>query len=190
MKLTVTSIASFLPSVTKYDNDAFGGTVAHNGRMTLTPMQEVNASKLEAEKQLEDADKRNVVWSADDDAELGDADAIGDDDPDYDPHVGYVYKESDSTPALLGVRGQGGTINALPVDGGSIKEARYSGVCERVPTNLREMVRLQKLQEKQVHVLSMKAAEHIEASLEETQPLFFTPKIKSRFCRNSNLKAI
>jgi len=142
VKLSVTSIASFLPSVTKYDNDTFGGTVTHNGRMTLTPMQEVNVSNVEAEKQLEDADKRNLVWSADDDAELGDADAIGDDDPDYDPQVDSTLKKSNSIPAPLGIRVQGGIITALPNEG-SVEEAQYGGVHERAPTKLQEMVRLQ-----------------------------------------------
>src|SRR5258707_15236423 len=82
VNITVTSITPYLPSSTGYDNEVFGGTVAHARQMTLTPLQAVNLSKKQAEVQIEDATNRNVVWAADGDVDV-DADAEAEDDPNY-----------------------------------------------------------------------------------------------------------
>lgn len=131
------SITPYLPPSTDYDNGTLGGTVAHAGRMTLTPLQEVNLSKKLAEVQIEDATNRNVVWIADGDVE-GDADAEAVDDPDYIRLEDGTYKAIDRTPVPIGIRGQEGVIKALPTQASA--EAQYGGVPERVPTKLQEMV--------------------------------------------------
>jgi hypothetical protein len=87
--------------------------------MTLTPLQEVNLSKQQAEVQIKDATKRNVVWAAEDD-------------PDY-------IRLENGMPVPIGIRGQEGLIKALPIQA-SVGEAQYGGVSERVPTKLQEMV--------------------------------------------------
>ena len=139
VNLTVTSITSFLPSSTEHDNDVFGGTVAHAGRMTLTPLQGAHLSKQQAEKQLEDAGKRDVVWSADRDVDPCDPDAEGEDDPDYVLQADGTYVEVDPTPVPIGIRGKGGIINPIP-DKSDMEEAQYGGVSEHVPSKLQEMV--------------------------------------------------
>lgn len=95
--------------------------------MTLTPLQEVNLHKKQAEVQIEDAMKRNVVWAAEGEVE-GDPDATIED-------YGKVF---DSNPVPIGVRHEG-IIRTLPVEA-SLEEAQYGGVSERVPTKLQEMV--------------------------------------------------
>jgi len=131
VNITVTSITPYLPSSTGHDNEAFGGTVAHAGRMTLTPLQVVNLSKKQAEVQMEDATNRNVVWAADGDTEV-DADAEARDED-------GTYKAIDSTPVPIGIRGQEGVIKTFPFQA-CAEEAQYAGVPERVPTRLQEMV--------------------------------------------------
>ena len=133
VNITVTSITPYLPSSIEYENEAFGGTVAH---ARMTPLQEVNLSKKQAEMLIEDSNKRNVVWAADEDV---DVDAEGDDDPDYIRMEDGTYKPIDPTPIPIGIRGQEGTVNALPLTD-NLEEAQYGGVSERVPTKLREMV--------------------------------------------------
>ncbi|SRR6266545_5809606 len=139
VNLTVTSITSFLPSSTEHDNDAFGGTVAHTGRMTLTPLQGANLSKEQAEKQLDDAGTRNVVWSADRDVDPDDLDAEGEDDPDYVLQADGTCVEVDPTPVPIGIRGKEGIINPI-LDKSDMEEAQYGGVSEPVPSKLQEMV--------------------------------------------------
>jgi meiosis-specific protein HOP1 len=134
----VTSITPYLPSSTDYDNEAFGGAVAHAGRMTLTPLQEVNLSKKQGEVQFEDATKRNVVWAADGDVE-GDADAEAEDDPDYFRLEDGTYNPINPTPVPIGIRMQAGVIKPVPIQA-SVEEVQYGGASERVPTKLREMV--------------------------------------------------
>jgi meiosis-specific protein HOP1 len=129
VNLTVTSITPYLPS----------STDSHAGRMTLTPLQEVNLSKKLAEVQIEDAANRNVIWVADGDVVGADADADGMDDSDYIRLEDGTYKAIDTTPVPIGIRGQEGVIKALPIQA-SEEEAQYGGVPERVPTKLQELV--------------------------------------------------
>ncbi|KDR73549.1 hypothetical protein GALMADRAFT_617548 [Galerina marginata CBS 339.88] len=158
IKLSVTSIASYLPSSTEHDNATFSGTTIHPGRPTLTPLQEAANCKNQADKQLVDAEHRNHVWPVDDSAEL-DADAEGDDDDEYVKHPDGHYVKIDSI-SPIGVRNKSGYIEALPVDEQTV-EAHFSGLCEDVPRHLHEIV-----------------AKEIPGNfnIEETQPLFLTPK--------------
>lgn len=105
---------------------------------------------------MEDALNRTIVWNAEDD--LGDADAEGEDDPDY---TGGVYKEvNDSGVEILipiGVRNEDGAIEPLPAQDGQNKtvtqvgrtdtmevdneEALFGGRSEYVPRRAGELVR-------------------------------------------------
>ena len=131
----MTSITPYLPSPTEHDNEAFGGTI---GRTTLTPLQEVNLSRKQAEVQIEDATKRNVVWAADGDIEV-DADAEGEGSPDYILGDGS-HRSVDQSPIPIGIRGNEGVIKALPPTQAGLEEAQYGGISERVSTKLQEIV--------------------------------------------------
>jgi len=106
--------------------------------MTLTPLQGANLSKQQVEKQLEDAGKRNVVWSADRDVDQCDLDAEGEDDPGYVLQADGIY-EVDPIPVPIGIRGKEGIINPIS-DKSDMEEAQYRGVSEHVPSKLQEVV--------------------------------------------------
>lgn len=143
VKLSVTSIASYLPSSTVHDEATFYGTTSRPGRPnpTPTPLQEAVDCKNQADRQLADAEERNLAWSAEDSVELGDADAEGDEDSGQEDHVkhpdGY-YIEIDAV-SPIGIRNKDGIIEALPADQ-STTEAQFSGVSEYVPKKLHEIV--------------------------------------------------
>ncbi|KAF8163511.1 hypothetical protein B0H34DRAFT_695693 [Crassisporium funariophilum] len=160
VNLKVTSIASYLPSSTGNDDSAFSGMASHPvARATLSPIQEAMVSKEQAEKQLEDAEKRNVVWSAEDRVdELTDADAEGDDDLDYVRLPDGSYEKVDAV-APVGIRDKDGNIGVLHTTEG-LGEAHFGGIHEDVPTRLLEI-----------------SAGHVgrDLDIEETQVLL-TPK--------------
>lgn len=135
--MSVTSIASFLPSSTEHDDAAFSGTTSIPGRFNPTPLQEATACKDQAEKQLEDAENRNVVWPAEDCIELGDADAEGDDDPDYFRQPDGSYLEQDAI-APIGYRNKEGNVDPIALQ--EHPEARFEGVLENAPRYLHEIV--------------------------------------------------
>ena len=137
--MNVTSIASFLPSSTKHDDATFSGTTSISGRLNLTPHQEVTASKDQAEKQIEDAENRNVIWAAEDCLELSDADADGEDDPDYLRQPDGSYLKRDAI-APIGYRNKHGNIGPIPLQEHP-GEARFEGVLENAPKYLHEIVR-------------------------------------------------
>ncbi|KAF9526943.1 HORMA domain-containing protein [Crepidotus variabilis] len=152
VKLTVTSIASFIPPPLTQDKDT----------STMTPLQEVNLSMREAENQLEDAEKRALVYSADQEVDLDtDADAESEDDLGYVRQADGVYAPA-GMPVPIGIRGEEGAINPIPVES-TIEEAQFDGVSEKIVTNLQDMA----------------PVEAQATELEETQPLFETPKRKT-----------
>lgn len=162
VNLSVTSIATYLPSSTEHDHGIFAGTTVRGSTVpTLTPLEEASFCAHQAEKQREDADNRNVVWSADADLELHDEDAEGEDDPEYirgpDGRYKAIGLERESQQiAPIGIRNKEGDIEKLPFapDG----EAQFVGFCENVPTRLKE--------------INAKIA--LETTgFEETQPLIF-----------------
>lgn len=134
--MSVTSIASYLPSSTEHDDATFSGTTSVPGRLSLTPCQEATACRDQAEKQLEDAENRNVVWPAEDCLEC-DPDAYGDDDPDYlrQPDGSYVKKDEI---APIGYRNKEGNVD--PIELQEHPEARFEGVLENAPRYLHEIV--------------------------------------------------
>ena len=110
----IQSIAAYLPSTE--DNDAaFTGTTTGMAVPSLTPLEEANHRAQQAEIQAKDAGERNVAWDAE--QGLGDADADGEDDPDYANGV-FVgsSKVNDSGVEILvpiGIRNEEGVILPL-----------------------------------------------------------------------------
>ncbi|CAA7271513.1 unnamed protein product [Cyclocybe aegerita] len=160
VSVSVTSIASYLPSSTEHDSAAFSGTVPHPGNHVLTPMQEASICKQQAERQQEDAERRNIAWAVEDSVKLGDdVDAEGDDDPDYLRQPDGSYQRADVV-VPVGIRNKDGSIETLPADVQD-EEVRYDGFVERVPTRLQEFAAEQ---------------EPVSNGLEETQCLSSTPR--------------
>ncbi|KAF8969871.1 HORMA domain-containing protein [Flammula alnicola] len=159
--LNVSSITSYLPSSSEHGDDAtFSGLTPNPGRLNLSPLQEAAVCKDQAEKQLEDAKNRNLVWPVEDSIELGDDDAEGDDDDEY-IRLPDGHFEKIDTISPIGTRNENGGIDAL-LPGGESRETHFGGVSENVPRYLREM-----------------AAEQIpkDSNFEETQPLLLTQKV-------------
>lgn len=162
VNLSIASIATYLPSSTEHDHGIFAGTTVRGSTVpTLTPLEEASFCAHQAEKQREDADNRNIVWSADADLELHDDDAEGEDDPEYirgpDGRYKAIGLEREMQQfAPIGLRNKEGDIEKLPFapDG----EAQFVGICENVPTRLKE--------------INAKIAPET-TGFEETQPLIF-----------------
>lgn len=139
VNLNVTSIASYLPSSTERgDNATFSGLTTNPVRLNLTPIEEAAICKSQIEKQLEDAKNRNLLWPVEDVVELGDLDAVGEDDPDYIrlPDGSFQLLEAISP---IGIRNESGSIDAMPIQE-ETEEAHFGGVSESAPKHLREMV--------------------------------------------------
>ncbi|RXW20515.1 hypothetical protein EST38_g5322 [Candolleomyces aberdarensis] len=160
VNVKVTSIATYLPGPTKDDNLPFTGTVPGTAikgieRPRLTPKEEALVSARQAEEQQEDAHARSLVWPTEQDIDLCDPDADGEDDPDY-------VKAADGAFAPLGMRNKDGEIEAMPVQASSTEtqqEAQFAGMSEQIPTRLKDMNEEEKLE---------------GMSLAETQPLLET----------------
>ncbi|PPQ78187.1 LOW QUALITY PROTEIN: hypothetical protein CVT25_015520 [Psilocybe cyanescens] len=152
VKLSVTSIASYLPSSTVHDNATFSGITSQPGRQALTPVQEADIRNNQAKKQLEDAEHRNLLWAVE---ELGDEDADGEDDPDY-------TKDAYGQCVPVGIRNKTGQIEAIPEYGQTIEE-HFSGLVEHIPKRLHEIV-CQEVPK--------------DVQIDETQPLLLTPEKK------------
>jgi len=103
-------------------------------------MQEVALRRQQNEEQEQDAEARNLVWNPEVDAVDIDADAEGEDDPDYvRQEDGSLLRVSDShVPVPLGIRNEAGVIEAIPA---SDKEAIYGGELEVTPMHLSDLVR-------------------------------------------------
>lgn len=100
-------------------------------------MQEAKAAQDQVAKQLQDAETRKVVWSAEDD--LTDDDADGEDDPEFAPR-----RDDGLAPvAPLGILDENGNVTSLPAESlEEEEEARFGGVSQAVPQNLIEIVSL------------------------------------------------
>ncbi|KAG6833073.1 hypothetical protein H0H87_011818 [Tephrocybe sp. NHM501043] len=145
VNLSVTSIATYLPSSsTPHNNAAFGGTTMKSPPApNLTPAQEASIRAAQAEQQIIDAQTRNVAWSGDESVEFGDADGEGEDDPEYMRLPDGTYKRiASAVPEVLvpsGIRNsETGNIEPLcvPMD---VEETHFAGVSEKLPTKLNEL---------------------------------------------------
>lgn len=92
--------------------------------------------------QLEDAEQRNLLWSVEDSADLDgdDADAEGEDDPDYTKDTNGQYVLVGKLQPV-GVRTKSGQIEPLPVNE-QTPEEHFSGLPEYIPKKLQEIVSL------------------------------------------------
>ncbi|KAG6853914.1 hypothetical protein C0991_012583 [Blastosporella zonata] len=148
VNLSVTSIATYLPSSTPHNNAVFGGTTLRPSvAPNLTPAQEASVRDAQAEQQIMDAQIRTIAWSGDEAVELSDADGDGEDDPDYMRLPDGSYKKiANGTPGVLvpnGIRNnKTGEIEPLsrPMDVEEApEEAHFAGVSEKLPTKLNEL---------------------------------------------------
>ena len=140
VNLSVTSIASFLPSSTGQD-EVFAGLAPYTGaRPTLSPIQEAAFCKQQAEKQREDAETRNVVWSGENSLEVDDLDGECEDDPDYVRLPDGRYEKIDAM-SPIGIRNKEGNIE--PIACAVLEqpsEAQFGGFSENVPIRLQDIV--------------------------------------------------
>jgi len=120
---------------------AFTGTTTHpNARPTLSPVQEATFCKQQAEKQREDAEARNIVWSGENGLELDDlADADCDDDPDYIRLPDGRYQEINAM-SPIGIRNKDGNIEVIADTIPELSEAQFGGFSENVPLRLQDIV--------------------------------------------------
>lgn len=155
MDVNVRSVVSYLPSSTENDDSTFTGTISvDKNAHKLTPVQEANVRVVEAENQLKDAEQRNIAWAVDG-VVVGDEDAEGDEDPEYElgPEGQYV-RTAPKGPLVpnenvpVGMRSIDGEIIPLArphhADEGSmdIDEAHFGGISEEVPTHVAQLVRI------------------------------------------------
>ena len=170
VNISIASIASYLPSSTENNDAAFAGTTTQGSRFVppnLTPIQEAAHRAKEVDIQIKDAEQRDMVWAVVGD-EYSDADAEGDDDDEYFKCADGTYmKKVDfhdpgvNTCAPIGKRNEHGDIEPLPKAEGAKKpatanrehegvitttatsdEAYFSGVSEKVPSHVGELVGL------------------------------------------------
>jgi meiosis-specific protein HOP1 len=176
VNISVTSVATYLPSSTINDDAIFMGTTTRLAvPPTLTPIQEASLRMQQTEKQLEDAKERNIVWAVENavDQEPGDpdADADGVEDTDYvkRPDGGYDRVNFHDCMVPVGLRNESGHIHPMDVD-----EAHFGGVSERVPTRLTEMVGLflPTTPLSSIEVFIQNATKNVDIpDLDQTQPL-------------------
>lgn len=99
------------------------------------------------EEQLDDADDRNIAWSGEDNVELVDMDADGEDDPEYIQLSDGTYEkklllEAPDIVTPVGIKNDHGIIEPLPMEVDQ-SEVCFVGVTEVVPARLAELVRSQ-----------------------------------------------
>jgi len=104
-------------------------------------MQEAALRRQQNEEQEQDAEARNLVWNPEVDAVNIDADAEGEDDPDYvRQEDGSLLRVSDSHVLVpLGIRNEAGVVEAIPAS--EKEEAVYGGELEVTPMHLSDLVR-------------------------------------------------
>lgn len=124
VSMNVTSVSSYLPSVTE-DNDALFTGIT-NSAPKLSPIEEARLRAEDAELQRKDALNRNVVWDAD-----ADADGVGKESSDD----GVVLARYDCVSAIVpvGLRGDDGAIQPIPEASGP---GHISGKPQFTPTRV------------------------------------------------------
>ncbi|KAF7295596.1 HORMA domain-containing protein [Mycena indigotica] len=143
VNLSVASIATYLPSSTENEHATFTGTVSYPAGCPppLTPIEEAAVRAEQAEKQMQDADKRNIVWAADAAVE-GDDDLL---DCPGDEEEGYLLRfDSEAGMMPYGVRNADGRIE--PISKEMEVEMHFGGTSQAVPTRLEELDALGRLE--------------------------------------------
>lgn len=142
VNVSVTSIATYLPSSTENDSAPFTGTTSkRTAPVILTPSEEASLRVEQAIKQKEDAETRNVVWGVEGST---DVDAEGDVDEDFvqqqDGTFHLLGSQSEARPVPIGVRNEAGDIEPLTSDMMQVDEVVFGGITQSAPTSLNEMV--------------------------------------------------
>ena len=121
-------------------DEVFAGTTPYTGaRPTLSPIQEATLCKQQADKQREDAETRNIVWSGENSLELDDPDADCDDDPDYIRLPDGRYEKIDAM-SPIGIRNKDGNIESIAYTvPEQPSEAQFGGFSENVPIRLQDI---------------------------------------------------
>uniref|UniRef100_A0A0W0FFC8 HORMA domain-containing protein n=1 Tax=Moniliophthora roreri TaxID=221103 RepID=A0A0W0FFC8_MONRR len=177
VEVNVSSIATYLPSSTEHENAPFTGLTSSKVlEPSLTPVEEAARRAEQTFKQMEDADKRNVVWAAEAE-EVSDADGEYDIDPDYMP--------TQLRTGPIGIRGAGGSIDPLPesVDATrmDVDEAQICGATQTVPLRLHDL-----LARNAAHSSAIPETQSVEMSQEE-QPNIALPAVDEQIDDDSVL---
>ncbi|KAJ7073983.1 HORMA domain-containing protein [Mycena amicta] len=170
VNLSVASIATYLPSSTENDHATFTGTVSRpSAPPPLTPVEEAAVRAEQAAKQMQDAEKRNVVWGADAAVEGDDMDCPGDDEDSYNGDFRWNAEEG---MVPIGIRNADGVIELIPQE--MEPETHFGGTSQMIPTRLDEVNALGQLD---------------NTDLEQTQSFpDFPPAVQARnLSRNDSL---
>ncbi|KAK0463577.1 HORMA domain-containing protein [Desarmillaria tabescens] len=144
VNVSVTSIATYLPSSTEYDNAPFTGTTTRCATApSLSPIEEASLRMEQAAKQKEDAENRNIVWSTED--VMCEEDADGENEADFvqQPDGTYVLAgmaQQDAKPVPIGLRTEDGCIEPIPAEMMPVDEEIFGGSTQTVPTRLNDML--------------------------------------------------
>ncbi|KAH9843171.1 HORMA-domain-containing protein [Rhodofomes roseus] len=162
VNVRIASVSGYLPSTEDNNAPFLGTTVGHtHAAPVLTPTEEAAARMQQMEIQRRDAMDRQVVWDADDG--MCDADADGEEDPDFVPadDSGVEFF------APIGIRDEEGNIQPYDPRGkqsGRFEEVRYAGRAEDVPNEIAQLA---------------EGGKHTEEPIQQTQQLEETQVIHS-----------
>jgi hypothetical protein len=133
VEIQIASITSFLPSADNNKGEYLGTTHAPGIPSFLTPLQEVELRRKQAEAQIKDAEKRKVVFDADPspDAEIT-SEAIDPESP-----LGFMDDEGNIVTNPTGVRAAVGTPGQSMASKERIIDA---GHVEKCVADVRELV--------------------------------------------------
>ncbi|KAF7311256.1 HORMA domain-containing protein [Mycena kentingensis (nom. inval.)] len=153
VNVSVATIATYLPSSTANENATFTGTVSRPSvAPPLTPLQEVAQRTEQANRQLDDAETRNIVWAAEAAVEGDDDDAIGEDEDASFDH-GYRWDMVEGM-VLLGRRNDEGVIEPIPAKelqvaphstNMDMDDQEYDGMTQPVPTRMDDLPKFNNL---------------------------------------------
>ncbi|TFY60425.1 hypothetical protein EVJ58_g5155 [Rhodofomes roseus] len=171
VNVRIASVSGYLPSTEDNNAPFLGTTVGHtHAAPVLTPTEEAAARMQQMEIQRRDAMDRQVVWDADDG--MCDADADGEEDPDFVPgSCGGGGTTDDSGVeffAPIGIRDKEGNIQPFydprGKQSGRFEEVRYAGRAEDVPNEIAQLA---------------EGGKHTEEPIQQTQQLEETQVIHS-----------
>ncbi|KAG7092942.1 hypothetical protein E1B28_009244 [Marasmius oreades] len=151
--VNVSSVATYLPSSTEHENAPFAGitSIRPTAVINCTPAEEAAHRAEQTEKQLEDAERRNVVWTAED----VDLDGDGDTDPED--------VRASRPDAPIGIRNADGSIQPIPegvdLNKMDVDEAQVFGATQTVPTRLQQI-----LNEKRSELLVIPETQSVEST--------------------------
>ncbi|KAH9930747.1 uncharacterized protein B0H18DRAFT_1116858 [Fomitopsis serialis] len=168
VNVRIASVSGYLPSTEDNSAPFLGTTGGHTyAAPVLTPAEEASVRVQQMEIQRRDAIDRRVVWDADDG--MCDADADGEEDPDYIPGSsgdgGRVDDSGVEFFAPIGVRDEAGNVQSLnEQQSGPDGEVRYTGRVDSVPNRIAQLA---------------EGGKHSEEPIQQTQQLEETQVIDS-----------